>query len=406
MRAGVSNPVRAEVERRIRLVMNRALQEHGKHYMWSNAACHIMMGELPFYRGYLPESMENFRQNALDRIAGRENGLWVWRPQDERHATLGVVGDHTLGQASYPSMLALRAARMTGDRELIDQALDAMKQMERYDVPRGAQMWECPLYQPDILAAGQAIRAYCEAYRLTGDPMYLDHARYWGWTGLPFIYFWDMEGYPTMRYNVISVIGSTYYTHSWLGLPVVWCGLVYGYALQDLAEFDGSFPWAQVAQGIVNSTMWQQYADGPSRGCYPDSWHMVLNKPNPADINPENILVNEFRLRGQGPQIRFARFEGEAGPIVLNSAADIATTSGSVSERRVTFMLRGWPEFSVYSLLAPVDHPSEVAGAGDQVPHSDALLTVNEGWLHDPELRAVILKHTFAEDMIQCEVRW
>ena len=85
---------------------------------------------------------------------------------------------------------------------------------------------------------------------------------------------------------MISVIGSTFYTHSWLGLPVVWCGLAYGYALQDLAEFDDSFPWPRVAQGIVNSAMWQQYTEGPSRGCYPDSWNMIANRPQSGRHRP------------------------------------------------------------------------------------------------------------------------
>ena len=404
-RAGLAPSVAAEIDRRVGLVLDRALQEHGPHYLWTNAGCHIMMGELPFYQGFMGESLADFRRNAYARLDGREDGLWVWRPQADKYACLGTAGDHTLGQASHAAMTCLRAARLTGDPELARQALEALKQMERYEVPRGAQVWECPLYQPDILAAGQAIRAYCEAYRLTDDPAHLDQARYWAWSGLPFIYFWDMDGYPTMRYNVISVIGSTFYTHSWLGLPVVWCGLVYGYALQDLAEFDDSFPWRQVAQGIVNSAMWQQYTDGLSKGCYPDSWNMVDNRPNPADINPENILVNEFRLRGQSPEIRFKRLPGSP-PVVLNSAADILGAEGSVAEGSVRFTLRGVPGFAAYSLLAPAPEPLSVEGAGAQAADSVALRSVPEGWLYDPALRAVITKHTGRDDAMTCSVSW
>ncbi|MBN2310812.1 MAG: hypothetical protein JXR94_17695 [Candidatus Hydrogenedentes bacterium] len=406
LRAGVSPEVQAGVEHRIALVLNRAIQEQGPHYLWAHGGCHIMMGELPFYYGYLPEALQDFRQVAFAQIAGREDGLWVWRSHSEKHAVLGVEGHHTLGQPAHPSMMCLRAARLTGDRELAAQALDAMRQMERYEVPRGAQMWECPLYQPDILAAGRAIRAYCEAYRLTGDPAHLAQARYWAWTGLPFLYFWEMEGYPTMKYNVISVIGSTFYSHSWLGLPVVWCGLVYGYGLLDLAEFDDSFPWAHVAQGIVNSTMWQQYTDGPSKGCYPDSWSMVENKPHPADISPENILVNEFRLRGLSPEIRFARFDAPDGPVMLNSAADIVATAGSPGEGAIEFGLQSVPGFGVYTLLAPVPEPARVDGAGPRVDGSEALCAVPEGWFYDGELEAVILKHTPGDGPVSCKVGW
>jgi len=249
--------------------------------------------------GYLPDALKGLKESAYNHLNARKDGLWVWEPASEKHGALGPPGGHTLGQAASPALHVLRAARLTGDPALAAQALDAMKQMERYEVPRGAQMWECPMYQPDIMAAGYAVRAYCEAYRLTGDPSHLEHARYWAWTGLPFIYMWGIDGIPTMSYNVISVIGSTFYTHSWIGLPVVWCGLVYAYGLQDLAEFDDYFSWDAIAEGILMSAMRQQYTGWPSEGCYPDSWNMVENRPNPADINPENILLNGFRLRCQ-----------------------------------------------------------------------------------------------------------
>lgn len=404
MRAGVEDATKVEVQRRVDAVIGRALKEQGEHFLWSNAGCHIMLAELPFYYGFLPESLLDFRKHAEGLPKGRENGLWVWRPNDEKTATLGKPGDHTLGQAAYPLFQMLRAARMTGSRELLSSALDAMRQMELYEVPRGAQTWECPLYQPDILAAAYAIRAYCEAYRITGEPNYLAHARYWAWTGLPFIYVWNLEGYPTMRYNVISVIGSTFYRHSWIGLPVVWCGLVYAYALQDLAEFDNSFDWKRVAQGITNSAMWQQYTEGPSKGTYPDSWNMVKNKPNPADINPENILVNEFRLRGQSPEIRSARFQCEDRIIMLNASSDIVRPR--LDGNTAHFTLRSAQEVTVQALLAEVPEPKTVTGAGGRVTDSDALQSAAAGWLYSAGLQGVIIKTPAGPDGTACEIQW
>lgn len=405
LKAGVGAETQKEMERRIDLVISEAIKQHGKHYLWTNAACHIMLGELPFYYGYIAESLKNFRDSAYHRLAGREDGLWVWRPHSEERENLGKAGDHALGQAALGSFFTLRAARLSGDRELIKQALDAMKQMELYEVPRGAQMWECPMYQPDILASGYAIRAYCEAYRLTGDERYLEHARYWGMTGLPFIYMWDMEGYPTMRYNVISVIGSTFYTHSWLGLPVVWCGLVYGYGLLDLAEFDDYFGWRRIAQGIVNSTMWQQYTDGPSKGCYPDSWNMVRNSPNPADINPENILVNEFRLRGLSPEPRCFKFEAADGFAYLNSGGDIIKPLGSISNE-ISFGLSGVSGFPIYSILAQVPRPSSVNGQKTPAASSDDLQKMQNGWLYDADLKAIVMRNQIADKYIDCRIQW
>jgi hypothetical protein len=326
---------------RVDAVVARALQENGRGALASGAGAHIVNGETPFFEGHVGEGLVALREQAFKTLESRENGLWVWRPGSEKHKALGKDGDHTLGQAALGARIVLRAARLTGDRELRRQALECLKQMERYAVPRGAQTWECPLYQPDILAAAHAISAYCDAYQLTGDRHYLTQAVYWAKTGFPFIYFWAPDGKPEMLYNTIPVFGSTWFTHSWIGLPVVWCGLVYAYALQDLAEIDGSFAWKTVAQGITNSAMYQQYTDGASKGCYPDSWNVLTSTPNPADINPENIVLNECRLRGNSAAVRTRRVPGRVGEALVNSAFDIPALIGTVGEGKLGIALEG-----------------------------------------------------------------
>ena len=407
-RDGASPETVAAIEEHTNRVLSRALEERGGSYLWSNAGCHILMGELPFYYGFVGPSMADFLETGKAALARREDGLWRWHPahDEPRYQALGKDGDHTLSQAALPLMIALRAARMTGDRALREEALELVGLMEAYEVPRGAQTWECPLYQPDILAAAQAIRAYCEAYRLTGDKTRLDHARYWAWTGLPFLYLWEMDGYPTMRYNVISVIGSTFYTHSWLGLPVVWCGLVYAYALQDFAEFDDSFDWNRIAEGITRSAMAQQYAEGPNAGTYPDSWNMVKNSPNSADINPENILVNAFRLRGSSPEIRYRAVEGPDGSVVLNTNADVASLEGGPATGRLLFQLCGAPGFATHTLLAPVPRPTTVNGNAETANSSRALFDSVSGWRYDGNLQAVIVKCAMQNGQETIDIQW
>lgn len=405
-RDGLPETVRQEVTRRTEMVLDRAIHEHGPQYLWSGAGCHILLGELPFYYGYLPESMRDFCAQARRHLDAREERFWVWRPSEKKYEKLGVPGFHTLSQAARPSYLALRAARFTGDADLITDTLAAMRQMNLYDVPRGAQTWECPLFQPDILAAAEAIRAYTEAYRITGDAVMLAHARYWAWTGLPFLYLWGMDGFPTMRYNVISVIGSTFFTHSWLGLPVVWCGLVYAYALQDLALFDDSMDWKRIAQGITNSAMWQQYTEGPNRGTYPDSWCMAKNKANPADINPENILVNELRLRGRSPEIHFQRVPACDHFAALNASAAILSVNGGPNDGALSFVLHGDTAHAAFAMIAPVPPPRRLEGAGAAVADSQALHAAEEGWFYDAELRAVIIKSAMRQGSTAINVAW
>ena len=169
-RAGVSPGVAAEIDRRIGLVVDRVLREQGPHYLWSNAGCHIMMGEVPFYEGFLGESLTDFRRNAYARLEAREDGLWVWRPREEKHECLGVPGAHTLGQASHTSMMCLRAARLTGDPELGRAALEAAKQMEQYEVPRGAQMWECPPLSTGHSRRGPSDSGVLRSLSVNGGP--------------------------------------------------------------------------------------------------------------------------------------------------------------------------------------------------------------------------------------------
>ncbi len=387
-------------------VLTRAVEEKGPEMLWSNAGCHILMGELPFYYGYTAEAMQGMLEMAQKRLEQREKGMWVWRPQSEKYATLGTAGDHTLGQAAFGALLALRTARLTGDRQLMTEALDAMQQMLQYEVPRGAQTWECPLYQPDILASAYAVRAYCEAYRMTENQEYLAHARYWAWTGLPFLYLWHMDDYPTMQYNVIAVMGSTFFNHSWIGLPVVWCGLVYAYALQDLAEFDDSFAWKTIAQGITNSAMWQQYSEGSHAGTYPDSWNMIKNTANPADINPENILINEFRLRGVNPEIQYLRIVEEEGPVALNTNASISCSEGCPESGHFSFRLSGIPGRSAHALLAPVKKPKHVDGAGMQVENGGALISETQGWYYNDSLQALVFKTLLPHEARTISVQW
>jgi len=93
-------------------------------------------------------------------------------------------------------------------------------------VPRGAQTWEVPLHTPDILASAHLVRCYLYAYQLTGDADLLEQARYWAWTGVPFVYLEQPVPGDVGLYATIPVFGATQWVASWLGKPVQWCGLV------------------------------------------------------------------------------------------------------------------------------------------------------------------------------------
>ena len=158
----------------------------------------------------------------------------------------------------------LEAAMFCGQRDLITNALQHLREMERFrdGVPRGAQTWECPLHTPDILASAQMVRAYTLGYELTGETHFLDEARYWAWTGIPFVYLVNPTEAPVGLYATIAVYGATQWRAPvWFGLPVQWCGLVYADALYRLVRSDPKGPWKQVADGITLSGMQQSWPE-------------------------------------------------------------------------------------------------------------------------------------------------
>src|SRR5207253_5582314 len=104
----------------------------------------------------------------------------------------------------------LEAAVFSGDCSLISDGLRYLKAMDKFrnTVPRGAQTWEIPLHTPDILASAHLVRAYTLGYELTGDQDFLEQARYWAWTGVPFVYLVDPAGKPIGLYGTIAVFGA------------------------------------------------------------------------------------------------------------------------------------------------------------------------------------------------------
>lgn len=268
----------------------------------STANCHVLRWEAPFYAGE-PKTAQKLveRMKLLTDMRKKTDGEWGFHPVTAEQRKLGTAGDSVLGTSAENAFSVVKAARMTGDPELKAIALDVLARMRRHKVPRGGQTWECPLYEPDLLAAAFAIGANVEAFKLSGDRAYLADASRWAKSGLPFLYLWSLPGRKGMRYASIPVFGTTQFTHPWFGVPVQWNGLVYAYFLRKLAPLDRGFDWLRVADGITASAVHQQYAEGPSKGCYPDGVYDQFTRRAPPDINPEDLLINILASIGKDP---------------------------------------------------------------------------------------------------------
>ena len=250
---------------------------------------------------------------------------------------------------------ALVAAVFSGDRALIDRAVSALRKQSRFDstVPRGAQTWECPLHTPDILASAHMVRAYALGYELTGEKEMLERARYWAWTGVPFVYLTPPSREAVGLYGTIAVLGATgWQAPNWMGLPVQWCGLVYSDALYRLARLDPSGPWRKLAEGITISGMQQSWgADEPElAGLLPDSFEPRAQSRNAVAINPGTVQANAFQMFDGQPIYDRAVLRQFGVSAHAPGAVRVLKDEPTAAEVEVV----GWPDKPYWVLLSGV----------------------------------------------------
>jgi hypothetical protein len=388
--------VKQELRDRVGLIASRTIAEEGDAGLASPANCHILRWEFPFYWGHLAGALAGAQAQVYGTIAAQKrDGSWRFEP-DEKRRSLGKFGDVEIGICARPALDLLRYARITGDEKCLAAGLKALAFVERFSIPRGAQSWECPLYEPDILAAGYIVPAYVEAYRLTGDVLLLARACYWAKTGLPFLYAWNRPDTPGMVFASIPVFGTTFYTHSWLGVPVQWNGLVYAYGLQHLAPYDASLPWRHIAEGITVSGTWQQIEEeGKLKGTYCDGWYEHMTDKRGAWINPEDIMVNLFALMGFDPDVSTALLpdpiaeRGTRPRVHISSGARVR--KAQTERGGLSFELGYFAGETSHTLVSGLNKPTRVEVDGKPLALADLALA-DQGWQYDAERKWLILK--------------
>jgi hypothetical protein len=254
----------------------------------------------------------------------------------------------------------LEAATVSGDRVLIAQGLRLLRALDKFrnGVPRGAETWEIPLHTPGLLASAHLIRAYTQGYELTGEVYFLEQARYWAWTGVPFIYLTNPTSQPVGTYATISVLGATNWQFPWFGQPVQWVGLVYADALSRLAPYDPDGPWQRLANGItafgIQST-WPP-SDSSRYGLLPDYYYFRQQIGEEAAINPGTVLANAIRLFNMPALYSFRPFR--ASGLLVHAPG--AIVNAREEPGRVAFTVDGWADHPYYLLVAGLQRPPRV----------------------------------------------
>ncbi|MCH8289716.1 hypothetical protein IH992_01245 [Candidatus Poribacteria bacterium] len=395
----------ADVKQRVLDIAESTIRESGPGGLISPALCHILKWEFPFYFGHVEAGLDRLKEITQGLIDAQEDdGSWRFYPATDRTKTLGQEGDAVLGTCAHSALMLLKHARVTGNEASLEAGLKALKFMDDFNIPRGAQAWECPLYEPDILAAAHAVSAYVDAYEITGNNRYLRRAEYWAATALPFLYHWNLPDRPGMRFASIPVFGTTFYTHSWFGVPVQWCGLVFAYYLQHLARHSNRHPWVKIAEGIMISAMYQQWTEGELKGTYPDGFYGFCTDGRGPHLNPEDIMVNLYALRGVDADISTAIIRNTHGRIHLSTGAQIESATHDDSGN-LSFKLRYIQHETSYSTISGYgSKPSGLKVEAEEIPVVEELEKAEVGWLYREEKDIIFIKCRHSTEEMDFEI--
>ena len=334
--------------------------------------------------GHVAENAARAQQTGRQALGGFEADCSVrYRPQagGPDYAKTHFTNEAN-GLTSRAVADLLEAAAFCGDRELLAAALARLRAMDKFrnGVPRGAQTWECPLHTPDILASAHLVRAYTLGYELTGDRDFLEQARYWAWTGVPFVYLVNPTPQPIGLYGTIAVFGATNWRAPvWLGLPVQWCGLVYADALYRLGRNDPKGPWKQLADGITASGIQQSWPpeDHDQQGLLPDSFVLRDQHRNGPAINPATVEACASHLFHQ-PAYDFWSFNKNG--VRVQAPGEIKRAKEGTG--RVSFEVETWVKSPYFVLVNGLAHQPQLSINGRRTDCSSPnQFLPKDGWL-------------------------
>jgi len=345
---------------------------------YASAVSHTRTPTAPFVFGGVYPYVEQRQAEAQGLVKHfDEQGIKRYRPGTVDYSKTHFA-KHANGYAAGDVVRILEAATMSADPELIREGLALLDQQTALyadSVPRGAQTWEVPLHTPDILASAYLVKAYTLGYIISGREEHLEQARYWAWTGVPFVYLINPTDGEVGPYATIAVLGATnWQAPSWFGRPVQWCGLVYCSALHLLSEYDREGPWQTIAKGITATGLQMTWpaTDGKRQGLLPDIFELRAQISDGPAINPGTVQAHVPELFDKGVLYDVRRLAAKGWFIHAPCAIrDIHETPDSV-----TFVVDGWDRKVFYVLLSGV--AKEPAGVTVRPTATDASRQVAE----------------------------
>jgi hypothetical protein len=348
----------------LNLAEKQALSRIPSTQPFSSAVSHVRSPSPALVFGRTYEYVRHRYNDALRQFGGfDEKGIKLYRPGKTDYSRTHFA-KHANGLSGRAVAGILEAATLSADKELIDKALELLdKQTVLYadTVPRGAQTWEIPLHTPDIMASAHMIKAYTLGYIISGKEKYLEQARYWAWTGVPFVYLYPPTSEQVGLYTTIAVLGATNWKAPlWIGRPVQWCGLVYCSALHMLSDYDPKGPWQKIAKGITTAGLQITWpvTDEKRQGLLPDIFELKQQISAGPAINPGTVQAHVPELYGQGKIYDMKKLRNRGwfvhAPCVISDIRE--------DKRSVMFTVDGWGGKPYYVLISGVDkEPKDVS---------------------------------------------
>ena len=330
---------------------------------FSSSVGHAHLPTAPFIFGRTYEFVRQRYRGASGLLRNfDEDGIKIYSSGKTDYSRTHFA-KHANGLSGRDMVGILEGAALSGDKELISKALKLLdKQTELYGetVPRGAQTWEVPLHTPDILASAHMVKAYTLGYIISGRETYLEQARYWAWTGVPFVYLYPPTSGRVGLYATIPVLGATNWESPvWIGRPVQWCGLVYCSALHLLSEYDAKGPWEKIANGITTAGLQMSWplTDEKRQGLLPDFFDLRGQVGAGPAINPGTVQAHLTELYGKGKIYDVKKLRDRGWFIHAPSTiSDIRE-----GRRSVTLTVDGWGVKPYFVLISGIEKvPSEV----------------------------------------------
>jgi len=346
---------------------------------YGSAVSHTRTPTAPFVFGGITAYVEQRQAEAKGLLTHfDEKGVKAYQPGKVDYGKTHFA-KHANGLAGADVVRILEAATLSADPPLIERGLALLdKQTALYanTVPRGAQTWEVPLHTPDVLASAHLVKAYALGYVISGRPEYLDQARYWAWTGVPFVYLANPTEGEIGPYATIAVLGATNWRAPvWFGRPVQWCGLVYASALHLLSQYDKQGPWETMAKGITATGLQMTWPTGDQKrqGLLPDVFDLQAQLRDGPAINPGTVQAHVPELFGKGTLYEVKKLATKNwflhAPCAIH---DVRETPDSL-----TFTADGWDKKAFYVLLSGVERPPAdftirpLARAAQSQPNTD-----------------------------------